>query len=352
MKNFKVVITSISIALVVCMLLGVVYASHLLMNYPLEDIIHARFDTDKEEIEDIIDPSYRPSFTIPPKETIKSDEIINILLLGSDALTKNERGRSDSIMIATIDMKHGKLKLTSLLRDSYLELPGTDSKGKAYGWRKLNSAYYFGDATFVMETIEHNYGVKIDQYVVINFVLFQKVIDTIGGIELTISAEEAAYLMGRSEAEAGKNRKKMKEGTNQMDGKLALEFARARSAGNFTYVDASGQTVKVNNDYARTARQRYVLETIFKKMKDEDIGTLTKTATACFQDIRTNIPLETMLDYMSKALSIGVSQIHQQQIPYQGAFEPWSAPKPSVLYMDEENLQKNIDRIRQFIFEE
>lgn len=323
----------------------------MLGQYEVDDILdHIRYDVD-----DVDDENYdgvQPSYTIKHDDPVAQDDsIINILLIGCDAADTSERGRSDSMMIATIDMKHKSLKLTSLLRDSYVELPGTNSNGKKYGWRKLNTAYAAGDASFLIETIAHNYNIQIDKYAVVNFTLFREIVDTIGGVEVELSAAEAAYIRGRRLDEAGPNRKKAKEGLNLLDGWMALEFARCRMVGGFTYTDAEGNEVTVNNDYARTARQRYVIQQIFNKMKDQDLNALMTIAEQCMQYTRTNISLAELTTYLTNILSMGATDIKQLQIPMAGTFETDRITTASVLWLSEENWIKNVDKLHEFIFE-
>ena len=115
------------------------------------------------------------------------DNITNILLIGSDGRTLNERGRSDAMMIATIDEKHKKIKLTSLARDTYVKIPGK-------GYEKLNHAYSYGGATLLMETIENNFGVGITSYVNVNFASFIDIIDALGGITINVKSSELSEL--------------------------------------------------------------------------------------------------------------------------------------------------------------
>lgn len=356
MKTFKVIFSTVSIVLVLCLLVGGVYFNYFLGQYNLDDIKnHILFDVGGIQLSDDekVDPDTLPDYTFQPGDLLSSNDIINILLVGSDAYTPNERGRSDSIMIATIDMKHNKLKLTSFLRDTWLQLPGQDSKGRDYGWNRINTSYSYGDAAFLMKTIEHNFSIKLDKFAVVNFELFKEIINTIGGIDINLSAEEAAYIRGRRLDEAGPNRKNAKTGVNRLDGPMALEFARARHAGPFTYTNNEGRQVTVNNDFARSARQRYVIETIFNKMKNEDLSTLLEIAKQCMNYTRTNVSIPEMTSYLTSVLSMGVSGIQTQQIPATGKYEDKKMSSGAqVLYLSPDNLSMNSQILKEFIFEE
>ena len=347
----------VCIIAVVGVSIAFVYMNTLISQYPIESLKdHILFDKDQVTFlpEEQVEHDKLPSYELEENAEYSDSEIVNVLLVGSDSYEKNVRGRSDSIMIATLDKKHGKLKLTSILRDTWVYLPGKDSKGSEYGWNRVNAAYAYGDVKFLMETIQYNFNIKLDKYVVVNFTLFKDIINTLDGIELNISAKEAEYLRGRSEAEAGPDRKNMKEGLNKMDGSLALEYARARNekAGPFSYKDENGKQVNLYNDFARSARQRYVIETIFQRMKDKSLNTLVSIAADCMKNTRTNIPLEEMTEYIESVLSIGTSTVSQLQIPYTGLYEDKKMSSGAqVLYLSKENMQANGVKIREFIFE-
>ena len=129
---------------------------------------------------------------IKNKEDLTFDkDVINILLVGSDngaqGSEKGDHGRSDSMMVATINFKTKELKLTSFLRDMYVEIPG-------HGRNKLNAAYAFGGEALLYQTLAQNFNIKIDKFCVVDLAAFEKVINRIGGIEMTLEQREAEYL--------------------------------------------------------------------------------------------------------------------------------------------------------------
>ena len=160
------------------------------------------------------------------KYQLASDtEVINILLVGadknSDEQDEDVERRSDSMMIATLDVKNGKLKVTSLMRDMYVEVPG-------YGKNKLNSAYSFGGIKLLYKTIAQNFGVSMDGYLEVNFDAFVNVIDEIGGVEVTLTESEAEGLRTTNYIRRKKNRKKVKVGSQIFNGYQALGYCRIR----------------------------------------------------------------------------------------------------------------------------
>ena len=123
---------------------------------------------------------------VEEKLTKYDDTITNIALFGIDA-EEGEAGRSDSIMIATIDTHNKKLKLTSIMRDSYVNIDG-------HGLDKINHAYAFGKAQLAIKTLNENFDLNIEDFVAVNFSSLPKIIDKIGGIELDIDSEELEYI--------------------------------------------------------------------------------------------------------------------------------------------------------------
>ena len=115
-------------------------------------------------------------------------DVVNILLIGCDKRSdETEAGRSDSTMIATIDLKNGKLKLTSLMRDMYIDIPG-------YGYHKFNAAYSYGGVQLEYETIAETFGIKLDGYVEVDMEAFREVVDLIGGVPMDLTEAEAYFL--------------------------------------------------------------------------------------------------------------------------------------------------------------
>ncbi len=109
--------------------------------------------------------------------------IKNIALFGLDARDGVNEGRSDALMILTVDQKHHKLKLTSVLRDSQVYIDG-------YGYDKITHAYAYGGAELSIRTLNQNFHLDIEDYVTVNFSEMAKIVDAFGGVEMDVSAEE------------------------------------------------------------------------------------------------------------------------------------------------------------------
>ena len=230
----------------------------------------------------------------------KDTEIVNILLVGADknADEQNQKGaerRSDSMMIATLDIKHSKLKITSLMRDMYVTIPG-------YGGNKLNAAYSFGGITLLYETIAENFGIQMDGYAEVNFDAFVNVIDKLGGIEVTLTESEAKNLNDTNYIKRKKYRN-LKVGTQVINGYQALGYCRIRHGkrqadGRYPGVyTASGK----GDDYGRTERQRLTIQAILKKVKTLSPMELLELAEVILPNIKTDISKKMIYTYYTQS---------------------------------------------------
>lgn len=234
-------------------------------------------------------------------DILLDNEITNILLIGTDGRTKSEQGRSDSMMIATIDEKHKSLKLTSLARDTLVKIPG-------HGEEKLNHAYSYGGAPLLMKTIENNFGVGISSYVNVNFASFMEIIDSLGGISIDVKKSEIdeinKYIPECYNASSSKNKSKMKllenSGLQVLNGYQALSYSRIR---------------KNDSAFERDGRQRKVLQSLLNEISVMSFGEASKVANSLFPYVKTNIKPFEMIKLVGKVLKIGNFNIKQLEFP-------------------------------------
>lgn len=256
---------------------------------------------------------------------------VNILLLGEEAIESGgSRGRTDVMMIATLNSKEKSIKLTSLMRDMYVQIPGFQDD-------KLNSAYAVGGIPMLIDTIELNFDLKLDGYCLVGFGDFEKIIDQLGGIEITLTASEANWLNSTNYISNPKYRTVV-AGLNNMNGNQALGFCRIRDV-------ASG--TKEHNDFGRTSRHRTVLDAIFNKYKTLNYFDLARLMLECLPMVTTDLDAKELETYMKIALEIGLTKMEQLRIPVDGAFEDAYISKKSVIIP---NLQKNVEALHGFVF--
>ena len=222
---------------------------------------------------------------IPFTQLHNNPLITNILLIGTDD-TDGGASRSDTMLMVSLDYMHGKIKLTSFLRDCWVEIPSTGKK------MKLNSACVYGGSQLVCDTIEYNFRVDIDHYMKVNFEMFTKIIDALGGIDIEVTEKEAAFINRTT-------RYTVSSGESvHLSGAEALVYVRIR---------------KLDSDYMRTFRQRKVVTALLKKMTHTSPVALLKAVRDIMPLVETDLnPLEIAgLAYKAgfAALFFDISQI-------------------------------------------
>ncbi len=274
---------------------------------------------------------------------LRSDDILNILLIGSDTRDSSERGRTDSMILLSIDKNKKRTTMTSFMRDCYVTLPDYDLDGDGgfYGEGdkcKLNAAYVYGGPELLMDTIEYNFDVAVDKYVYIDFFSFIDIIDSVGGLELDITDEEA---VGMQDPMREQNRYLGNEyGTDYLEvggkgmkvnGNQALGYARLRYVG--------------NADFERTERQRTVISKLIEKAKGSGVFTLDKFAVAVCEHIETNMSKWDIYKLIYRAPFILKYETKQLRIPDDDEYSYGTAwDGSSVLDVDYKSIIETINR--------
>lgn len=238
----------------------------------------------------------------PPKKK-NEQHVVNILLIGVEEI--EGASNTDSMIIATMNTKDKSLKLTSLMRDLYVEIPG-------YSNNRLNSAYAKGGIDLLYDTIELNFGIPLDGYAKVNFSAFEQIVDIIGGVEITLTEKEAYYLNTTNYISDPANRNVV-PGTQMVNGNQALGYSRVRKV----------STGTESNDFGRTQRQRAVLNSIFDKVKSKNVIELG----LLMNEILTKVKIETDItqnefnDYLEEAVSLKVNKLENYRIPSDGNYK-------------------------------
>ena len=268
---------------------------------------------------------------VEEKLTQYDDTITNIALFGIDA-EDGEAGRSDSIMIATIDTHNKKLKLTSIMRDSYVNIDG-------HGLDKINHAYAFGKAQLSIKTLNENFDLNIQNFVAVNFSSLPKIIDKIGGIELDIDSEELKYINGYIKNINTVNSTSSPEivsvGTQHVDGTQAMAYCRIRYT--------SG------GDYKRTERHREVLSKIFEKILSMSPTTYPSLLNDLLPMVSTNLDGSEIMELGNKILKIGNTTLEQERFPRDGYCEGQMINGVYYLTFDKETT---VNQLHDYIFED
>jgi LCP family protein required for cell wall assembly len=313
-----------------CVVLAVLLAALIVVTAYVEKVLGGinRFDgseptLSQEEIDNILnngDKGTGPSmddddvqFGDGPAVTIGGEQIINIMLIGQDRREGQGRQRSDAMILCTVNTKAKTLTMTSFLRDLYVQIPG-------YQDNRLNATYQFGGMQLLNKALEVNFGVHVDGNVEVDFSSFEKVIDMVGGVDIYLTAAEAAHLNKPSRKWG------LTEGVNHLQGKQALAYSRIRYIG---------------TDFGRTNRQRTVLTALVNKAKElpyDRLMELVETAIGLVTTDMTN--LEIIKTAASLIPLLKDIKIQTQYIPAEGTFQYAQIRGMSVLVPDLEANRK------------
>ena len=227
--------------------------------------------------------------------------ITNILLVGTDGRTLEESSRSDSMMILTIDNKNKSLKLTSLARDTYVNIPG-------HGEQKLTHAYAYGGINLLVETIEDNFKLDIQNYAIVNFFSFMDIIDTLGGVVVDVKPNELnelnKFIPECYKFDKNPNKGPIEyinnSGTQKLNGYQALSYGRIR---------------KNDSALERDRRQRAIIQGMINGVKSLSVTKYPELVDSILPYIKTNMKPTTILSLGATALTIGDFNIKSLEFP-------------------------------------
>lgn len=232
---------------------------------------------------------------IPEVEIQEDDEIVNILVLGTDsydgALTKY--ARSDAMILVSINKTDNTVKLVSLERGMGVYMEYGEEAGK---WDLLTHAFRWGGAALVCDCVENHLRVEVDYYVRVTFNTVRTVVDAIGGIDME---------MTRAEVDALYQFPELKEGMNHLNGEQALQFARLRS---------------IDSDWRRIERQRKVILAAVEALKDASLKQLNDLLDTTLPLIQTDMSMLDIAELMLYAPNFLTSEFDQMTIPEQGTY--------------------------------
>ena len=242
-------------------------------------------------------------------EAVKSTEeqgtmvegITNILLVGTDGEYVEKGNRSDGMMVVTIDSKNKDIRISSIARDTYVDIPG-------YSTEKLTHAYAYEGIDLLREVFKVNFNLDIDKYIAVNFVSFMDIMDELGGVEVNVEEKDIKEINKYIDACYGYYKNKdekdkeyiTKSGVQRLNGYQALAFSRIR------YTDSA---------FARDNRHREVAESVYKEFAQKGVETYKKCAEIILNNTKTNISPIEMMNLAYTVLKINDKDIDQFQFP-------------------------------------
>lgn len=217
---------------------------------------------------------------IDPSVTM-DDSIKNIALFGLDQRSaySDDSTRSDVIMVLTVDNKHKKLKITSILRDSYVSIEGENSSGEHVDYMdKINAAYAEGGYELAIRTLNRNFGLNIMDYVTIDFTDTAAIVDAFGGVEISLTAEEKweinQNLWNLSQETEGliKDSDFLADANGQVVDLAGAEYSDSVELLNGNQAVAYGRIRNIGYDYQRVERQQIVFKALMNRVTQLSFG--------------------------------------------------------------------------------
>lgn len=257
------------------------------------------------------------------------DGIRNILLVGVDARPGETRSRSDTMVILTLDGNKNEIRMTSIMRDLYVKIPGKNNN-------RINTAWVYGGPQLLLDTIEENLGLKIEEYVSVDLTVLIDVIDQLGGLTLTVESEKqlgaingVIYAYNYQFNEPEDDGLLTKLGEQHMNGKQVQAYARYR---------------KIDSDVQRTARQREVLSLLFEELQTKSLIELTRIASSVLDKVETNLSFSDIVSLIPVLYGMKDAEISQMNIPYDVDYHNKTVSGMSVLVADMDLCQNALEK--------
>lgn len=259
---------------------GIIYAYNT-----LNKVDNVTIATDDEELE--IDDN-----------VMEHSDVMNIALFGLDEPDAKNGGRSDSIIVASLDKVHKKIKLTSIMRDTYVDIPG-------YGMDKINHAHSFGGPELAIKTINRNFNMNIREFATVDFFGLEKIINTLDGIEIDVKQDEYKYInmgvRGMNHMDGKNGTQLTGPGLQTLTGRQAVAYSRIRKTG--------------DGDFERTQRQREVLEKAIHKGLDAGITKYPALLNTTLPYVTTSLSKTEILSLGKFVLTSNINKVDKYRLP-------------------------------------
>jgi LCP family protein required for cell wall assembly len=317
-----------SLLLVVALIFGTPAGRKLIYN-AVGGYVSGRIDNDEAD-------NKKPSNIFNEDEDLENKDpnlrkekyVANFLISGIEEIGGG--GRTDSMMLVSVNKKDNTIKLTSIMRDCYVEIPGKSPN-------KLNAAYALGGMDLLVDTIQQNFKIKIDGYATVNFNAFESIVDILGGVDIELGSEEAKYL-NKTNYISNPAYRKVSAGMNHFNGNQALGYSRVRKV-----VTLGG----ANNDFGRTLRQRRVLNAIFEEYKSKNLFELMSIMDKVLPFVKTDLSGSEISDLLQAVVENRIFTIENHRIPANEFYTATKNERGAVLILD---FEANIKELYRVIF--
>ena len=283
MKKWKIILSFILALLIIPVATGAIYVNFVLDKVTVSD---EEFDKD---------------FDLNVNTNLQNSDVKNIALFGVDCRTADYKGcRSDVMMVLSYDQKNNAVTVTSLVRDTYVEIGDR-------GFDKLNHAYAFGGAELAIQTINKNFDLNIEDYVTVDFWTVEKIIDAVGGVEIDVSPEELVHLnnyildLNNNAPDGSKTSKISGSGLQHLNGRQAVAYMRIRYTG--------------DGDFERMQRQREVMEVALEGLQSVSLTKMMGLVNDMLSDVKTNLSKSEIISLVTNVATKGIPTMEQFQLP-------------------------------------
>lgn len=256
----------------------------------------------------------------------------HILLLGVDSYTRgNNRQRTDSMIMLSVNLETSEAKLTSFMRDTWVKVPGTKDT-----YRKLTELCAVGGPELTMRCLNENFSTQLEDYALVSMESMADIIDILGGIELDVTeAERKALNKGLFDLSSRSGMEKLEQSGEgvHLNGNQAVAFARIR---------------KIDSDYVRTERQRTVLVKLAEKIvSGASAAELLAIAQTLLEYVETNLSFADIMSLAYMGMNMDVSKIGQLRIPADGTFKSGTF---DGIWCIKPNFSKNKQIMKEFVY--
>ncbi len=310
---------------------------------PVDPNADVNIDIGEDEYDGVVvDPSEYDNAAAVSDIPLRGDGngIHNILLVGVDSRQNNFVGLSDTNVILSINKNTKTVKMISILRDTWVSIPGRDKDGDGQDdICKFNTAYAYGRHTLQHKTIAQNFRLDIDDYIGVNFRVLPILIDAMGGLDIELTSREITQIPAKGTTISVNNpgfvQMTGSAGVHHLDGFQAMEYARIR---------------KIDSDFQRTARQRKVITLLIEKAKKMSYAQLIDVVYKAVSHVDTNMSTDEFLDFATNSLTYATYAVENgYHIPEDGMYKYTSLPgKGSGILLTDS--KKTVTNLHKYIY--
>lgn len=258
--------------------------------------------------------------------------VINIALFGLDRRSKDEPARSDSIMILSIDKEHNKIKMSSIMRDTYVKING-------HGETKINHAYAYGGPQLAIRTLNENFNLDIRDYVAVDFFNAEALIDAMGGVTIDIDQDEIGLINTYAAGVANIEKKSVPAikatGPQTLNGLQAVAYSRIRYT--------------AGGDFVRTERQRTVLSAMVKKMQSLKPTEIPSAVSKLLPFTETSMSSMDIIKLGTKVITTKKMVLEQERFPIDGYCKGKMMDGVWYLVAD---MESTVEQLHKYIYED